>query len=59
MNIVLKVTSGRGKSATVETERARVIVDQRGIKRIETVAVTGSGAPSRRYDPTVDMSELE
>ena len=59
VNIVLKVTSGRGKSASVETERARVIVDQRGIKRIETVAVTGSGAPSRRYDPTVDMSELE
>lgn len=61
VNIVLKVTSGRGKGASVETERARVIVDQRGIKRIETVAVTGAGTatPTRRYDPTVDMSELE
>lgn len=59
VNIVLKVTSGRGQSATVETERARVIVDQRGIKRIETVALSGTSTPSRRHDPTVDMSEME
>jgi hypothetical protein len=59
VNLVLRITSGRGKGARIETERARVIVDQRGIKRIETVAVSGGGRPARRYDPTVDMSELD
>ena len=59
VNIVLKVTSGRGANQQVESERARVIVDQRGIKRIETVVVTGAPPSHRRYDPTVDMSELE
>jgi hypothetical protein len=59
VNLVLRVTSGKGKNARVETERARVVVDQRGIKRIESVAIAGAGRPARRYDPTVDMSELD
>ena len=59
INVVLKVTSGKGSDTQVEIERARVIVDQRGIKRIETVTATGADRYRRRHDPTVDMSELE
>jgi hypothetical protein len=42
VNLVMRFTKGHGKEAKVETERVRVVLDQRGIKRIEAVAVPSS-----------------
>ncbi|MCB9730718.1 MAG: hypothetical protein H6744_03425 [Deltaproteobacteria bacterium] len=60
VNIVLRFTTGRGAQATTEVERVRVVLDQRGIKRIESITVGARvGSIERVLDTTmVDRAEL-
>lgn len=60
VNIVLRFTTGRGAGATTEVERVRVVMDQRGIKRIESLTVGARvGSVERVVNTTmVDRAEL-
>jgi hypothetical protein len=60
VNLVLRFTTGRGAGATTEVERVRVVLDQRGIKRIESITVGARvGAIERTVDSSlVDRAEL-
>ncbi len=57
VNLVLRFTRSRGDSVEVETERVRVILDQRGIKRVEPVSI-GVRAPSL-VRPTVQTAAVQ
>lgn len=60
INLVLRFTTGRGAKATTEVERVRVVMDQRGIKRIESLTVGARvGSVERVVNTTmVDRAEL-
>ncbi len=62
VNFVLRLTSGRGRDRQVETERVRLIVDQRGIKRVELVDATSQAtapvlAPEPLREPLLAPSD--
>ncbi|MGM0578665.1 MAG: hypothetical protein ACQEXJ_23270 [Myxococcota bacterium] len=60
VNLVLRFITGRGASSRTEVERVRVILDQRGIKRIEPVrvgALVGASEPSSASGDLVDAPE--
>lgn len=43
VNLVLRFTTGVGKNSTTELDRIRIILDQRGIKRVTDVGLSGNG----------------
>ena len=60
VNFILRITTMSGNGQATETERVRVVVDQRGIKRIEHVTPYGTrDAIERAAEPTADLSELD
>ncbi len=44
VNLVLRFTTGVGQSATTELERIRIVLDQRGIKRVTDVSLFGAAS---------------
>lgn len=51
VNLVLRLTRGRGRSAATDWERMRVVLDQRGIKRVEQVVRAQGGGVLRTVMP--------
>ncbi len=51
VNLVIRVTVGRGRKATTEWDRVRLVMDQRGIKRVEPVQLTPGRGEVRTTAP--------
>ena len=60
VNLILRIVSGASSEVSTELERVRVVVDQRGIKRIEHLT-TGArvGAIDTVSEPLADLSEMD
>ncbi len=60
VNIILRTTAGRGKTAKSNVERIRVVMDQRGIKRVEYLDRRGKPVVCNHDDasPDQDLSNL-
>ncbi len=58
LNVVLRLTTGTGRDKHTELERIRVVLDRRGIKRVEPIRLRAEGVPASVRAPA-DRSPME
>ena len=56
LNVILRVTTGKGRNQRIELERIRVVLDRHGIKRVEPIRLRAEGAASTAHEPMPLMS---